>query len=140
MHGATAFLDDAVLAIALLVAVAFLAPSLFPWALLGILLYTGGKAWLLRAHFRRPAVGAEAMVGRIATAKEDLAPRGHVDFDGELWQAESAQPARAGERVVVRAVEGLTLRVEPAGAAGGIVHEPPPGSLLLAAVRSLRRR
>lgn len=121
----TPFLDDIIVAAILLLAFLLLAPGLFWWAFVGIALYSGLKLWLFRAHLRRPAIGVEAMVGRIATAREDLQPRGHVDLDGEIWQAEAMEPVRAGEKVLVRAVEGLTLRVEPAGSAGQGPREPP---------------
>lgn len=134
-----AFLDDAVLAIAILVLVLVFAPGAFLWALLGIALWVAVKAWVLRSQFRRPAIGVEAMEGRVATALADLTPGGHVDLDGETWQAESAQPVRAGEKVRVLRVDGLTLHVAPVGVAGAPVREAPPGSVLLALARSLRR-
>ena len=36
---------------------------------------------------RRPTVGAEAFVGRVAEVVEPLRPRGRVRIDGELWNA-----------------------------------------------------
>jgi len=36
---------------------------------------------------------------------------------GELWDAVAAVPIPAGERVVVRQIDGLTLRVDPVTAA-----------------------
>jgi len=36
---------------------------------------------------------------------------------GELWDAVSAVTIPAGERIVVRQVDGLTLRVDPVTAA-----------------------
>jgi membrane-bound serine protease (ClpP class) len=37
---------------------------------------------------------------------------GWVSVRGELWRARSETPLHAGERVRIRAVEGLTLVVE----------------------------
>lgn len=68
---------------------------------------------------RRPG---EHLEGRVAVAEEDLAPRGLVRLGHELWRARlapgSADVPRGG-RVVVEAVEGLTLRVRAHGAPPG---------------------
>jgi len=45
-----------------------------------------------------------------------LAPAGKVFVHGELWDAVSTVPVPAGERIVVRQVDGLTLRVDPVAA------------------------
>ena len=62
---------------------------------------------------RRAAVGVETLVGRRAVAVGPLAPGGQVKVDGELWEARSEAPVDPGAEVVVRAVEGLVLHVEP---------------------------
>jgi len=43
--------------------------------------------------------------------------RGQIDVRGEIWGAESAVSLNAGDRVRVMGINGLTLKVEPAGAA-----------------------
>ena len=73
-----------------------------------------GVVWLaVKAHRRAPVTGTEAMVGSIALAKTDLAPRGKVLLHGELWDAVSEEPIREGDEAKVKAVEGLTLTVGP---------------------------
>lgn len=134
----TPFLDDVVLAAVLMVAVLWLAPAHWGWALLGLALALGAKAWLLRAHFRKPAMGPETMRGRVAKALDDLAPRGQVSLDGEIWEAEATAPVRRGEQVQVQAMEGLLLRVAPLGVMGE-VRAPPRGSVLLGLAEKLRR-
>jgi membrane-bound serine protease (ClpP class) len=119
------FADDIVLAVLLITVFALLLPSYLLWAVVGIALYSGLKLWLFRAHFRKPAIGVEAMRGRVATALGAMDPRGQVDLDGEIWDAEASAPVRKGERVVVQEVEGLKLRVAPLGVAGGEVRNPP---------------
>jgi membrane-bound serine protease (ClpP class) len=52
------------------------------------------------------------MIGLIAVVTQPLAPSGQVMVNGELWQAESATPAAAGEKVRVHALRDLTLLVE----------------------------
>jgi membrane-bound serine protease (ClpP class) len=63
---------------------------------------------------RRAVVGAEALVGRTAVVAADCMPEGQVRVAGELWRARCDAGARAGDEVVVREVDGLTLVVEPA--------------------------
>ncbi len=58
--------------------------------------------------------GAEALVGMRAAVVEDCDPRGRVRVRGELWTADAAEPARAGDSVVVTKVDGLRLEVGPA--------------------------
>jgi membrane-bound serine protease (ClpP class) len=65
---------------------------------------------LLRYRVR---TGAEALAGMNAEVVEDCDPQGRVRVRGELWNATCTTPVRAGERVVVRRVEGLRLEVEP---------------------------
>lgn len=78
-----------------------------------ILLIVGYRAAV--AQLRRPALGAEAFIGKVAEVVEDLAPEGMVKLEGELWKAEAlgAISIRAGSRVVVEKVDGLKLLVKP---------------------------
>jgi membrane-bound serine protease (ClpP class) len=62
---------------------------------------------------RRAAVGAETFVGRRAVVVRPLTPRGQVKLDGELWEARAEDDVAPGEDVVVTAVDGLVLEVEP---------------------------
>jgi membrane protein implicated in regulation of membrane protease activity len=61
--------------------------------------------------------GAEALVGALGVAQEDLDPEGYVRVGAERWQARVANgraPVAAGAEVRVREVRQLTLVVEPA--------------------------
>jgi len=49
-------------------------------------------------------------------ARQRLDPRGTVLVRGEYWTATSEVPVQAGEAVEITGVDGLTLRVRPAGA------------------------
>ncbi len=54
-------------------------------------------------------------VGKVGIVKEALVPKGKVQVNGELWQAEildRTHSADVGEMVRVRGVNGLTLLVE----------------------------
>jgi membrane-bound serine protease (ClpP class) len=53
------------------------------------------------------------MIGSTAEVVEDFTGKGRVRYGGELWNARSDSPLRAGQTVRIVKVEGLTLWVEP---------------------------
>lgn len=66
----------------------------------------------LRAQRLRVTTGLEGLLGQSVLVKRDVAPRGKVLAEGEIWDAESEEgPILAGEKAVVVGVEGFTLRV-----------------------------
>ena len=71
----------------------------------------------VRARRNKVVTGEQGLIGEIGIAQTTLAPAGKVFVHGELWDAVSTVPVPAGERIVVRQVDGLTLRVEPVAAA-----------------------
>jgi membrane-bound serine protease (ClpP class) len=84
-----------------------------------------GLVYLTTRSMRRPVVtGTEAMIGAPAEAFEDFEQHGRVRLGGELWNAYTSQPVRAGEPVRIVKVDGLQLWVEP-GVAPGL--GPAPG-------------
>ena len=103
------------LAVALLLAI-FVLDEPWTWVAVGL-----GGAWevaetvlLVRWSQRRQAtVGVEALVGRRAVVAADCMPEGQVRVAGELWHARCRAGAAAGDKVVVREVDGLTLVVDP---------------------------
>lgn len=84
-----------------------------PLAATSALLLGGIGAFALRSRKRPPAAGVEAMVGESVVALENIAAEGWVWAHGERWHAKSAAPLAQGARARIRAVEGLTLVVEP---------------------------
>ncbi|MGA3091143.1 MAG: nodulation protein NfeD [Terriglobales bacterium] len=67
----------------------------------------------VRARRNKIVTGQQGLIGEIGTAQSQLAPAGKVFVHGELWDAISTIPVPAGEQIVVRQVDGLTLRVDP---------------------------
>lgn len=68
---------------------------------------------------RRIASGAESMLGHVGTVRSWDDPDGQVAVDGALWRArrglaDEDSGLRAGDRVVVERVDGLTLSVRKA--------------------------
>ncbi|MBM3269013.1 MAG: nodulation protein NfeD [Candidatus Sericytochromatia bacterium] len=85
--------------------------------ILTVALSTGGLfaaclALALKAQGRRVTTGREDLIGRTAKVKIPLQPEGQVFLEGERWHAVAEEgPVAAGESVVVKRVEGLTLYV-----------------------------
>jgi len=73
-----------------------------------------GIVYLATRAARTPVVtGTQAMLGSVVEAAEDFAAQGRVRYGGELWNACSGMPLKAGQAARVVKVEGLTLWVEP---------------------------
>ena len=67
----------------------------------------------VRAHRNKVTTGEEGLIGEIGVAQTPLSPAGKVFVHGEIWDAVSPVNVPTGEKIVVRRVDGLTLRVEP---------------------------
>jgi membrane-bound serine protease (ClpP class) len=70
----------------------------------------------VRARRNKIVTGKQGLIGEIGIAQTMLAPSGKVFVHGELWDAVSTIPVPPGEQIVVRQVDGLTLRVDPVAA------------------------
>jgi membrane-bound serine protease (ClpP class) len=75
----------------------------------------------VRARRNKIVTGEQGLIGEIGIAETLLAPSGKVFVHGELWDAVSTAPVPAGERIVVRQVDGLTLQVDPVAAPRPVV-------------------
>ena len=90
-----------------------------PTMLIGSIAAVGGTAvlaivWVALRARRQPVVsGREDMIGAMASAVNDFHGRGRVRTHGELWNAESGVPVRAGQTLRVTGIKGLVLTVEP---------------------------
>jgi membrane-bound serine protease (ClpP class) len=67
----------------------------------------------VRARRNKVVTGSEGLIGETGLAQSALSPQGKVFVHGELWDAISSVSISAGERVIVKKVDGLTLQVEP---------------------------
>lgn len=70
----------------------------------------------LRARRNKIVTGMQGLVGEIGLAQTPLSPQGKVFVHGELWDAIASANIPSGQTVVVRQVDGLQLRVDPAPA------------------------
>ena len=67
----------------------------------------------LKARRNKVVTGEQGLVGETGVVQSALSPQGKVFVHGELWNAVGLSPLPAGQMVVVRKIEGLTLHVEP---------------------------
>lgn len=65
----------------------------------------------IRAQRRKVTTGDTGLVGEVGVARTPLNPEGDVFIHGEIWKAEADQHIRKGEKVIVKGVEHLTLKV-----------------------------
>jgi len=71
--------------------------------------------YVIKAQFKKPVTGEEAIIGMTGIAKTDLDPDGKVYIHGELWNAINAIPEKnikKGEKVEVIKREGMKLWVK----------------------------
>ncbi|MFQ5887539.1 MAG: nodulation protein NfeD [Candidatus Hydrothermarchaeales archaeon] len=84
-------------------------------AILTALFFVFAIGLTIKTQRKKPATGAEGMIGLMGTAKTDLDPEGSIFVHGELWSAKAAHGIIAkSSRIKVVGVEGLTLIVEEA--------------------------
>ncbi len=76
-----------------------------------IVVFAVGFLLVRRTTRKPPAVGKETLICQTGMAATEIAPRGLVKIDGELWTATSKERIKKGERVFVRGMSGLTLIV-----------------------------
>lgn len=67
----------------------------------------------VRAYRRKPATGAEGLIGLEGEARTDIDKEGTVFVHGEIWHVWSDEPIKKGQKVIVDKVEGLKLKVRP---------------------------
>jgi len=67
---------------------------------------------VVRDRRRRPATGAEGLVGELGTTISPVHKQGKIRVHGEIWNATSEHPIEQGRSVRVVRVDGLNLSVE----------------------------
>ena len=70
----------------------------------------------IKARRAKVVSGKEELLGAVGVAQTVLQPEGKIFIHGEIWNAVASAAINPGDRVRVRAVNGLVLEVEPAPA------------------------
>ncbi len=81
-----------------------------PFGLITVFLMT----LAIRARRNKIATGPESLVGEIGVVRSPMALTGKVFVRGALWDAVASTNMDVGQAVIVRGVQDLVLRVEPA--------------------------
>ena len=71
-------------------------------------------SFLIRLQRRGAVSGEESIIGGIGVAMESFTGQGKIWLEGESWRAESNVPIEKDQEVLVTAIDGLVLKVEPA--------------------------
>lgn len=69
--------------------------------------------WLITNRRKKSMTGVAGMLGEVGEVKKWSESEGKIFVKGELWNAISEVPLSPGEKAIIQAVEGLTLRVKP---------------------------
>jgi membrane-bound serine protease (ClpP class) len=72
--------------------------------------------YALKLRKRGAVSGRGSIIGGIGTAMEDFTGEGKVWLEGEAWAAHSKAPVEKDQHVIVVAMDGLVLEIEPAPA------------------------
>jgi membrane-bound serine protease (ClpP class) len=75
-------------------------------------------SYLLRLRRRGAVTGKESILGGTGTAMESFSGAGRIWLEGAPWAAVSKVPIEKDQQVVVTAIDGLKLEVEPASDSG----------------------
>ena len=78
----------------------------------------------VRARRNKVTTGEQGLIGEVGITQTPLSPAGKVFVHGEIWDAFSPVNLPAGERIVVRHVDGLILQVEPVASAVPAMAHP----------------
>jgi membrane-bound serine protease (ClpP class) len=66
-----------------------------------------------KARRNKVITGVQGLIGETGVVQSALSPQGKVFVRGEIWDAIASTTLQAGQLVVIRRIEGLTLHVEP---------------------------
>lgn len=92
-------------------------PALITLGVLSAITFYFVARKVVAAHRDSPVrTGTEEMVGAVAEARSAIGAEGQAWLQGTMWSARlasGAAPAQMGDRVLVEAVDGLTLVVRP---------------------------
>lgn len=91
-----------------------------PFALVTIVILTLAYIFFARRliqqslHITTKKTNVESIIGKTARVVSEITPDepGQVKIEGEVWRAESDTEYAKGDKVVIRSVSGVTVKVE----------------------------
>jgi len=81
-------------------------------------------SYVVRLRRRGAVSGKDSIIGGVATAMGDFSGRGMIWLEGESWHARSKVPISKDQEVVVRAMDGLILDIEPVASTANTNSRP----------------
>ena len=90
------------------------------------LLFIWLLSYLLKLRKRGAVSGKDSIIGGIGTAMQAFSGEGKVWLEGEAWSAMSSVAIEKDQQVVVCALAGLTLEIEPVVEQSADEKGPPP--------------
>ncbi len=73
---------------------------------------------IIEAQRRRPVIGKRAMIGGQAVVTRIEGNIIEAEYEGEVWRAVSPEPLHQGQKVTIKGLDGLTLKVTPSKPVG----------------------
>lgn len=61
---------------------------------------------------KKSLLGIENLINRVGLVVEEINPMGQIKIGNEIWRAEGDEFIGEGEKVIIRSMEGLRLKVE----------------------------
>lgn len=61
---------------------------------------------------KKSLLGIENLINRVGLVVEEINPMGQIKIGNEIWRAEGDEFIGEGEKVIIRSMEGLCLKVE----------------------------
>ncbi|MBI4950099.1 MAG: nodulation protein NfeD [Deltaproteobacteria bacterium] len=71
----------------------------------------GAMYYALKIYKRKPVSGKEGLVGEVGSVVDDFEMDGKIFIEGEYWNATTDAPLKAGDKVKVVEVKGLSVKV-----------------------------
>ncbi|MCX8021151.1 MAG: nodulation protein NfeD [Syntrophorhabdaceae bacterium] len=85
--------------------------SILAVAVISALFFFVVLSYAVKAQLAKVKTGREGLIGEVGVAMTPIFDKGKAIIHGELWNCRSDVPIEKGEKVVVKAVEGLILIV-----------------------------
>jgi len=85
---------------------------MIPTVIVVSLFFIGVITLAVRAQMRTPSTGIDGMIGAEGHAVSDIEGTGSVFVKGEYWNATSDTVINEGEKITVKEVDGLSIKVE----------------------------
>ncbi len=88
-------------------------PLVIGFALASVAFFSLVMTMVAKLRHKPVVSGEEQMVGSTGEVLDPFDSQGRIRVHGEVWEARTQVPLSRGERVRVKAIDGLVLRVEP---------------------------